>query len=469
MRFFGSPDEPARSGVVPGMITQGAGIAGWVRMAAVLGAAWLSPAPAAEAPADASAKVPWEGHLAGGLAISNDGLRRILDSHLLAGEKGVLKGAVLRGADLNGADLRNANLAGSDLSEANLEGADLYRADLTRAYLLKADLKKAFLRNANLNAAALNGANLANANAYGATLDHAELSEADLDRANLAVSSLQGAILQGTAMNTAYLIGANLADANLSGADLSNADLAGADLRGAKLVGTILTQAIVSDAQLAGAVFELDPKAPQPEAGELASAHGLDGMVYAKAPTALIELRDAFGKAGLSRAASEVNFAIMHGRRLRAGGLEKIGLLAVEIPCGFGLYPARPLKLLLLAVAVFAVPYFVALGVRGKGAIWITWPEDRAIKDGDAERNARLAPRGLRRVGVALYFSLLSAFNIGWEEINIGTWIARIQPREFTLAATGWVRVVAGLQSLFGVYMVALAILSYFGHQFDYT
>jgi hypothetical protein len=35
------------------------------------------------------------------------------------------------------------------------------------------------------------------------------------------------------------------------------------------------------------------------------------------------------------------------------------------------------------------------------------------------------------------------------------------------LKATGWVRVVAGVQSLLGVYMVALSILSYFGHLFE--
>ena len=34
---------------------------------------------------------------------------------------------------------------------------------------------------------------------------------------------------------------------------------------------------------------------------------------------------------------------------------------------------------------------------------------------------------------MALYFSLLSAFNIGWEEINIGAWIARLQPRQFSV------------------------------------
>jgi hypothetical protein len=75
--------------------------------------------------------------------------------------------------------------------------------------------------------------------------------------------------------------------------------------------------------------------------------------------------------------------------------------------------------------------------------------------------------RLLRVLWVGLQFSLLSAFNLGWREINVGNWITRIQQREYTLRATGWVRSVAGLQSLLSVYMLALWVLSYFGRPFD--
>jgi len=43
---------------------------------------------------------------------------------------------------------------------------------------------------------------------------------------------------------------------------------------------------------------------------------------------------------------------------------------------------------------------------------------------------------GLRVGGAAFYFSLLSTFAIGWRELNVGTWITRIQRREYTLRAT---------------------------------
>jgi hypothetical protein len=64
-----------------------------------------------------------------------------------------------------------------------------------------------------------------------------------------------------------------------------------------------------------------------------------------------------------------------------------------------------------------------------------------------ASRWRRGLARGLSVLLMGLYFSLLSAFSLGWRELNVGTWIARVQPREYVLRATGWVRTVAGIQS----------------------
>ena len=66
----------------------------------------------------------------------------------------------------------------------------------------------------------------------------------------------------------------------------------------------------------------------------------------------------------------------------------------------------------------------------------------------------------------SFYFSLLSAFSLGWRALNVGTWIARVQSREYVLRATGWVRTVSGIQSLLSVYLLALWVLTYFGRPF---
>jgi len=73
------------------------------------------------------------------------------------------------------------------------------------------------------------------------------------------------------------------------------------------------------------------------------------------------------------------------------------------------------------------------------------------------------ARRMLRVVAVGMYTSILSAFHIGWRDLNVGSWIARMQPREYTLRATGWVRLVSGLQFLISVYLLALWVVTYFG------
>ncbi|HEY1765487.1 MAG TPA: pentapeptide repeat-containing protein, partial [Opitutaceae bacterium] len=402
-----------------------------LRLTMLLCLVGLLPAPSrGDEPAPPAKSRPWIGKLAGGPYFSAEGLKKILESHKLGGPDGVLVKADLHGADLHGADLRRANLSGSLLDGADLEEAELAGATLAGASLMNANLKKSVLNGANLSGAALQWAELQDAKLYGADLSGADLSQANFNRANLAVANLRGAILSGTHMNGAYLLGANLSETQLSGTDLSSADLAGADFRAAKMDGAILAAAIVFDLNLAGASFDVDTSSPLPDAGQLATAKGLASLTYDKAPTALIELREAFAKAGLSGPASEVNFAILHQRRLRAEGVEKIGLLAIELPCAFGLRPARPLKLLLCGIILFTIPYFVALGRSSGAGVWITWPEDRAVKNEAVEKNARLEPHGLRRLGWAVYFSILSAFNVGWEDINIGTWIARIQPRE---------------------------------------
>jgi hypothetical protein len=52
-----------------------------------------------------------------------------------------------------------------------------------------------------------------------------------------------------------------------------------------------------------------------------------------------------------------------------------------------------------------------------------------------------------------LYFSALSSFQMGWRELNVGTWMTRLQPREYNIRATGWVRTVSRIQSLMSVYL----------------
>lgn len=111
------------------------------------------------------------------------------------------------------------------------------------------------------------------------------------------------------------------------------------------------------------------------------------------------------------------------------------------------------------------VGLFIALGVTfwwsDKSPIYI----GLAVALGFSGVSAAWRPF-LGAVTGGFYFSLLSALHIGWRDLNVGTWLSRIQPREYTLRATGWVRVVSGVQSIVSVYLIALSILTYFGRPF---
>jgi len=67
-------------------------------------------------------------------------------------------------------------------------------------------------------------------------------------------------------------------------------------------------------------------------------------------------------------------------------------------------------------------------------------------------------------LSAAAYFSLISAVNIGFEQFTPGDWIRRLQRREYSLVAVGWVRVVSGAQSLLSLYLLAMWVLSLVNH-----
>ncbi len=385
-------------------------------------------------------KKPWTGKLADGQEITQADLDRILQAHALwieskgkEGQRANLSEAILSYANLSGA---RRNLSGGRffVPEVNLSGADLLGANLTGAMLLKTNLSGALLFDANL-------------------------SEAILSYANLS--------------------GADLSHANLSGADLREVNLSGAWLFGGNLSGAVFEpkHGTVSDVS-----FLLDIK-------------GLASLQYIFSSHGLVELRETYKKAGLRDQERQVTYALNHTRREKLwdeGGFPKLESLFNQIcfewTCQYGMNPGRPLELLGLGLFLFTPLYLLALRSRHpETGIWLLLPPDRIIGGGSKVRPFKLTGhtpfrplplrrwprlkarlrRGLRQVRLAFYFSLLSAFNLGWRELNVGNWISRIQKNEYTLQATGWPRTVAGLQSLLSVYMLALWVLTYFGRPFD--
>ncbi len=454
-------------------------------------------------------KKPWVGKLHG-REITQADLDRILQKHLLwrkskgkEGQQANLSGASLREANLSRADLSGAILSQANLSEADLSGADFFKANLSKADLFKANLSGAYLFTANLSGAYLFTANLSEANLGGANLSEADLGGADLSGANLNGARLEHANLRGAVLASVHLSGANLSGANLSGANLSGAylftaNLSGAHLYRAKLNGAYLDQtdlsgAILGHANLSKAFFNPKPGTVS-DVSFLLGVKGLASLRYLSSSHSLVELRETFKKAGMREQEREMTFALNHIRRLMrqgegfTGKLESLfHLVCFEWPCQYGMNPGRPLEILGLGLFLFIPLYLLALRSRNRETgIWLVLPPDRILGRGAKNRpyklttyrpfrplpkdSTRFGEKILRRwrvVRLAFYFSLLSAFNLGWRELNVGNWISRLQKHEYTLRATGWVRTVAGLQSLLSVYMLALWVLTYFGRPFD--
>jgi hypothetical protein len=256
--------------------------------------------------------------------------------------------------------------------------------------------------------------------------------------------------------------------ANLCQADLFEANFQGADLLVANLQGADLAMA-----NLAKAIYEPYPE-KLPVLWRLTNpTNELEKLVFFNTPTALIALREAFKGAGMRAQERQLTYAIEHTKQLQAWDpschnpkgkdtrpwLEQLAgkseslfsYVLFELPSGYGMAPSRALAGRGLLIVLFSVPYMVAVTTRGAAGIWMVWLPDRVHKvEGEtnpvrvtsafffsplkmwaARRWRRGLARGLSVLFIGLYFSLLSAFSLGWRELNVGTWIARVQPREY--------------------------------------
>jgi Pentapeptide repeats (8 copies) len=356
------------------------------------------------------------------------------------------------------------------LTNADLRWAELIGANLNGARLIAAKLNNADLRGAQLNGALL-GPNLPNE--AGDVTERG--SGAKLKGANLASAKLRGADLRAADLEEAVLFRADLSRADLFFANLDNADLSGARLERANLTEATVAGALLGHADLTGAIYA--PVSLQPSS-YLAGIRGLETVSFPPGmETGLVQLRELVQKAGLLDLDRQAVYAIESNKTWNAfiasGDFgSALRWLAFDFTTRYGLYPARALKIIVVLWLLFAVAYFCAIRFPAKGktggGIYQIWPSERIETDGvnaslsQSSSVTRLQREPLAALGYAAYFSLLSAFHIGWRDLNVGAWIARIQPREYALRATGWVRTVSGVQSLMSLYLLALWALTSF-------
>jgi hypothetical protein len=152
---------------------------------------------------------------------------------------------------------------------------------------------------------------------------------------------------------------------------------------------------------------------------------------------------------------------------------------AFDLTTAYGLHPLRAL-LLIMAIWLLCVPVYswsIAHGPeqsQQSSGIYQVFPPNR-IDGPSAEPKIEKEPKVVRlqagnwlsAVPAAAYFSLLSAVNIGFQQFTPGDWIQRLQSHEYTLRAEGWTRIVAGVQALLSVFLLAMWVLTQFGRPFQ--
>lgn len=300
-------------------------------------------------------------------------------------------------------------------------------------------------------------------------------SRAGLFGAHLLGADLSNAVLTEADLRGADLDGADLRGADLGGVDLPAAVLTGADLRGADLIQANLRGAHLGGADLRGALYE--PKEnPPPEF--IAQTKNLGWVEYFSNSKPLTDLRRSLAESGFRVAERQVTAAL---RRKYATRLETV---LFDWTCEFGANAVRPLWIVFFIWIICTPIYWLFLHRDTRSGLYLLASGKEVNTGNERMRVRRLRYRPPRRcrwsryifrvaarewhaLSTASLFSLMSAFNIGFREMNFGRWIRMLQPREFDIKARRMARVVSGFQSLLSVGLVALSLLSYFARPFE--
>jgi hypothetical protein len=232
-------------------------------------------------------------------------------------------------------------------------------------------------------------------------------------------------------------------------------------------------------------------------------------MRYEEDPTALTQLRKNFLDDGFRTQEREITYALNRHdadpSALRASIVEKwksirrkpfdpdkilpfrsfidgaFKWVAFDLTCQYGMSYGRPLRIVGLLWLLFTAVYAIFIHWPGRSGLYFVGTRVWRGKSNTQAIQIRPEPlptakwwkvpflwlrREWRVLRAAMFFSLMSAFNIGFREINFGVWLRRLTKREYDLKAVGWARTVSGFQSLLSVYLIALWVLTYFGRPF---
>ncbi|TKB68554.1 MAG: pentapeptide repeat-containing protein [Nitrospira sp.] len=396
-----------------------------------------------------------DGQYRGGAKLSEREIKQVLEKHSQWLQTYSTK--ALRMTKEAYQDNRKANLCGADLSTspagifkgAVLTGADLTWSDFSRVNLTGANLEEADLHESIFDDAKLQGAKI-NGNLFGTNFHKANLEFADLRHTSLLGGDLSDAKLQASKTSDTVFIDVNFTTADLRGIDLER---------------SILTRVKFFRA-------EFEPR--NVSESLIMGSEGLSTIVFLN-PKNLVKLRNLAKESGLRNEQKALTAALRKFAMANDTPYEQF--LQTYILGGwitdYGANPMGSIVLLLMLVPIWSVFYYLCLLQSFLPSdLWKVWPTE--CLDDIANRRSSIT-EGLGEDGGqyfwvfcwSFYFSLLSAFRIGWRDFNFGSWISRLQFDNYELRAKGLIRTFSGIQSILSVYLFALWLLTYFGTPFE--
>ena len=239
----------------------------------------------------------------------------------------------------------------------------------------------------------------------------------------------------------------------MRGAQLRDAILVDADLR-----GTELARADLLGADIARAEFEPDSL---PELRGIAGAMNLEALSYNRNPDRLVELGKEFREEGSREQECKITYALKsaeaekfwqrgRGSGTETGATQSLKPLACgeylfnkvlfDLTCQYGMSPARSLQIGFLLWLVCSLVYFAIIHQSGESALYRIDRPDLTASTDSKPQPERIEPRPvpecrwprreinfLKRewlvLRTAMFFSAISASNVGFREVSLGVWI----------------------------------------------
>jgi len=221
-------------------------------------------------------------------------------------------------------------------------------------------------------------------------------------------------------------------------------------------------------ADISGIIFEPDSVSERC-LSTITKAKGIDDLKYAFASEKLAGMRWYFKSNAYRGAEKKVTCA------LRRQDQKLYELILFDLTSEYGSNLSRPLLLICIFWAIFSVVYYSIFVRAGRWAAEaasgvlvhiVKYSANHKSHFDNYVFDTRYSSK-IKNFRFALIFSSLSIINLGFRDYDLGRIIRLMFKSRTYYRAYGWARLVSGVQAVIGLYLVAIWVLSYFGHPFE--